>query len=202
MFVMALGLSLLSSCKDEPLSPGEMKDAAGNRYKTVVIGNQVWMAENLTALYTNTSNDRHQNPNDANFYFPDNKPETHEMYGLLYPFDGAKELLPEGWRIPTLRDIDNLLFTLGTDYENGSIAVCMALNMDVYPGTNESDMVTIDKYFSLMLDEHSTNVELDYCTLFFYARDYPDNDLFRKTIYSYNVTRDFAGSVRFVKDID
>ena len=55
VFVVMLGLFYLSSCKEKPLAPDEMKDAAGNRYKTVVIGNQV-LAENLKALYTNTPN--------------------------------------------------------------------------------------------------------------------------------------------------
>jgi uncharacterized protein (TIGR02145 family) len=200
ILIVALGLSLLPSCKDKPLPSDEMKDAAGNRYKTVTIGEQVRMAENLKALYTNAPNSRNGNYISANFFLPDNDSETHSTYGLLYPFDGAKDLLPKGWHIPTLHDIDKLLNTLGADYETGSDAVCAALNINVYPGTNESDFVTIGKYFSLMLDEPSTNVELDYRTLFFYARDYPDSELFRKTIYHYNVTRSFAGSVRFDKD--
>jgi len=47
-----ISLFFFTSCKDEPLPSDKMKDAAGNRYKTVTIGNQIWMAENLKALYT------------------------------------------------------------------------------------------------------------------------------------------------------
>ena len=205
LLVTSVILFSLSSCKDEPLESNEMKDAAGNRYKTVTIGNQVWMAENLTALYTNTSNNSYSLSNaiDAFFWYPDDNPETMSTYGLLYPFDGAKELLPNGgWRIPTLQDVDRLLQALGVSYESGGNAVVQALNISVYPGSNADEFITIDKYFSLLLDEPPTSITYDYLTFRIHARDYPDDELYRSKIYAYNVAKYFAGSVRFVRDVD
>ena len=204
-YIVTLGLFLLSSCKEKPLEPDEMKDAAGNRYKTVTIGNQVWMAENLNALYTNTPNSGSYLTTaiEAYFWYPDFDPATMPNYGLLYPFEGAKALLPKGgWRIPTLQDVDRLLQELGSNYDSGSNAVTYALNINVYPGSNVEEFITIDKYFSLLLDEPSKSIAFDYLTLRIHARDYPDDDIYRKTLYTYNVSKGFASSVRFVKDIE
>ena len=195
-------LFLLSSC-EKKLEPDEMKDAAGNRYKTVTIGQQVWMAENLKALYTNVSNSSGStNAIVADFRYVDDFPETMPSYGLLYSFYGARDLLPKGWRIPTLSDFDQLLRELGVSYESGGNAVAGMLNINVYPGSNADDMFSIDKYFSLLLDEPSTSISYDYLTLRIHARDYPDDELYQRKIYNYNAVRDFASSVRFVKDID
>jgi len=124
-------------------------------------------------------------------------------YGLLYPYSGANELLPKGgWRIPTLDDFDKLLNELGVNDENGSSAVVSLLNISYYPGSNDDEIYTIDKYFSLLLDEASLSVAYDYLTVRIYARDYPDDDIYKREIHLYNVTRHFASSVRFVKDIE
>ena len=196
---------MLSSCKSKPLAPDEMRDAAGNRYKTVTVGSQVWMAENLKALYINCVNNSSViNSIDADFRYPDNNPAKHAIYGLLYTLDGASELVPSKgkWRIPTLFDFEKLLNELGVDYENGSSAVRNALNIDIFPGSNESDIISIDKYFSLLLYEYSSDLYLDYQTVLLFARDYPVNDYYSRTIYNENISKGYACSVRFVRDIE
>ena len=203
-YTVLVGLFLFSSCKEKPLEPDEMKDAAGNRYKTVTIGNQVWMAENLNALYINKSNSSTllSDAIRADFWYPDDDPATMPDYGLLYSFGGAKELLPKGWRIPTWQDFDILLNELGKNYDNGGNTVIHALKINEYPGSNADDMVSIDKYFSLLLDEASSSYLYEYQVVWLFSRDYPDDEIFRNKIYLYNVTRDFASSVRFVKDVE
>jgi uncharacterized protein (TIGR02145 family) len=180
-----------------------MKDAAGNRYTTVTIGNQVWMAENLRALFINKPNNTYSSDViNAIFWYPDNDIRTMSTYDLLYSFNGARELLPGGgWRIPTLQDIDRLLSALGTDYNNGTSAVVRALNINEYPGSNDLEIITIDKYFSLLLDEPASNIEYEYSTIRIHSRDFIDSELYRRKLYIYNATRDFASSVRFVKDL-
>ena len=120
-------------------------------------------------------------------------------YGLLYTFDGAKALLPEGWRIPTLHDFEQLLDELGADYDGGAGAVRNLLKISAYSGTSISGS-TVDRYFSLLLDEQSTHVDYDYLTIRFFAQDLASDGYYQRNIYRYNVSRTVASSVRFVKD--
>jgi len=204
-YIIAIIALLLSSCDYTP-DPDKMRDAAGNTYKAVTIGNQIWMAENLAAWYTNTPNSSTllTNAIAADFWYPNDDPETMATYGLLYSFNAARALLPRGggWRIPTLTDFNKLLNELDVSLENGSEAVVKALNIKTYPGSNEEELTSINKYFSLMLADRSTSIELEHQTLRIHANDFSDDEIFRRVIYRYNVSKDFAGSVRFVKDVD
>jgi len=202
--VVLIGFFLFSSCKEDETTKDNMKDAAGNVYKTVIIGNQMWMAENLNALYTNKSNNSIflDDAKGADFWYPDDNPATMPSYRLLYSFAAAKALLPKGWRIPTLHDFEKLLNELRSNYDNGGSAVTHALKINNYPGSNAGDMVTIDKYFSLLLDEASTSYTYEYQVIWLFARDFPDDDIYQNSVYTCNVTRDFASSVRFVKDVE
>ena len=205
LFILSIPMFLFSSCKEDKPAPDEMKDAAGNKYKTVTIGHQVWMAENLNALYTNKSNSSYflDDAIWADFWYPDDDPATMSTYGLLYSLSAAKALLPKrGWRIPTLQDFDILLNELRSNYDVGGNAVVHALKIYDYPGSNADDMFSIDKYFSFLLDEPAQSVSFDYLTLRIHARDYPDDEIYRNKIYFYNGTRYFASSVRFVKDVE
>ena len=61
-------------------------------YKTVKIGNQVWMAENLRYKSEDAV---------APFCCSESKLEK---YGLLYFLQDFNRLAPDGWRIPSLKD--------------------------------------------------------------------------------------------------
>lgn len=80
---------------------GSMTDPRdGQTYKTVDIGSQTWMAENLKYQMDNT-------------YCYDNDAEKCLKYGRLYGWSVAKDACPAGWHLPSLDEWDDLLFMVG-----------------------------------------------------------------------------------------
>jgi uncharacterized protein (TIGR02145 family) len=65
----------------------------GKKYKTVKIGEQTWMAENLNHEMTSFF------ARDKNKCY-DNKPQNCNKYGRLYDWGTAKKACPDGWHLP------------------------------------------------------------------------------------------------------
>lgn len=104
-------LILSTGCKKEEKPPDPVTDVEGNMYKTVKIGTQVWMAENLrttkyndgTEITLTTGSGEWNNLVNAGYCWYDNdEPSFKELYGALY--NGytvvTGKLCPAGWHIP------------------------------------------------------------------------------------------------------
>jgi uncharacterized protein (TIGR02145 family) len=103
-------------------------DIDGNVYKTVKIGNQVWMAENLKVTHyrngdpiTNiTDNSQWGDLSDGAYGDYNNDPSNSDTYGRLYNFyvvDDARGLCPKGWHVPSDEEWMELEMYLGMSYE-------------------------------------------------------------------------------------
>jgi uncharacterized protein (TIGR02145 family) len=94
------------------LTYGSMTDQEGNVYKTIVIGTQEWMAENLnTSIYrngdaipTNLDNAAWQSTTSGAWAYYNNDASYACPYGKLYNWYtcvDARQLCPTGWHVPT-----------------------------------------------------------------------------------------------------
>lgn len=86
---------------------GSFTDARdGKTYKTVKIGNQVWIAENLN-----------YDAGNGTYCYDDNSSNC-AQYGRLYTLEAAKRAVPPGWHLPSKSEFDQLLKYLGGSGEN------------------------------------------------------------------------------------
>jgi uncharacterized protein (TIGR02145 family) len=108
------------------LTYGSMTDQQGNVYKTIVIGTQEWMAENLnTSIYRNgdaiptiLDNATWQNTTSGAWVYYNNDPSYACPFGKLYNWYAcvdARQLCPVGWHVPTDAE-----WTILTNYLGGS----------------------------------------------------------------------------------
>ncbi|KAA3617183.1 MAG: hypothetical protein D8M58_03670 [Calditrichaeota bacterium] len=127
---------------------GTVTDYEGNVYKTVKIGDQWWMAENLRSTRYNSNDPEHHTIGyikDSNtwstlasgaYCYPHGEPGNVETYGLLYNWHAVNDvrgLAPEGWHIPTDEEWKELEIYLG-------MTTTEADKTDTYHrGTDEGD---------------------------------------------------------------
>ncbi len=87
--------------KDQCSSLATMTDSRdGKVYKTVQIGSQLWMAENLNYTIGNSG-------------CVDNNTANCDTYGRLYDWSTATNVCPSGWHLPSNAEITTLVNYLG-----------------------------------------------------------------------------------------
>jgi uncharacterized protein (TIGR02145 family) len=134
-----LAIFALSCKKEKTEDPNTLTDSRdGQKYKTVKIGNQVWMAENLN-YYTPT----------GSWYYNKDSISYAKVYGRLYSWNtmmngqgqsntipsGVQGICPNGWHIPSDAEWRVLVNYLST---NGLNAIDLKERGNLYwkPGYN------------------------------------------------------------------
>jgi uncharacterized protein (TIGR02145 family) len=114
------------------LTYGTMTDQQGNVYKTIVIGTQEWMAENLkTSIYrngaaiaTNLPDASWQTTTSGAWAYCNNDASTNCPYGKLYNWYAcvdSRQLCPTGWHVPTDAEYITLVDFLDPLAQGGNI---------------------------------------------------------------------------------
>lgn len=164
--VTAFTLVLLSCSKgnapedpDDPGGTGKVTDIDGNVYKTVKIGNQVWMAENLNVTHYNDGGEIYNatasatnpdswmdRPGGLRCYY-DNDQNNGKIYGQVYNWAAVNsgKLAPKGWHIPTKEEWETLTEFLGGENDAGvKLKAITSWNSgSTHPGDNSSGFAAL-----------------------------------------------------------
>jgi len=128
-FVLAIAMATCA------FAQGTFTDSRdGKKYKTVEIGSQIWMAQNL---------DYHGEDGFLGLCYGDvpknkiRKPENCKKYGRLYDWEEALKACPSGWHLPSYEEWQTLVDFAGGDKVAGK--KLKAKNGWVDCGTKEID---------------------------------------------------------------
>lgn len=117
MQTMLLGVLAITFCccgnNEKSLKPQETGSCTdprdGKVYKTVKIGDQWIMAQNLA-----------YKPDQGNYWAYENDSGNVAKYGYLYDWETAKNVAPEGWHLPSKREWKTFRKSLGARMDTWS----------------------------------------------------------------------------------
>ena len=159
-------------------------------YKTVKIGNQVWMAENLA-----------YKPSSGNYWAYDNNQSNVAKYGYLYDWETAMKSCPNGWHLPSDPEWTQLENTVGTDSRK---------KLKATGGWNNHSNGTDEFGFSALPGGYRDNEGYfsQVGSIGYWwgsTQNYRDNEWYRTlskygSVYPYNFNKSFGFSVRCLRD--
>jgi uncharacterized protein (TIGR02145 family) len=102
-----------NDCKKDPKPPDPLIDIEGNTYKTIKIGDQLWMSENLRTTHFNDGADIPLTKDDDSWHnlkssgycwYNNDEASFKDPYGAIY--NGytltSGKLCPAGWHVPSI----------------------------------------------------------------------------------------------------
>lgn len=167
----------------------------GQTYRTVTIGFQTWMAENL-------------NYKTANSYCYDNNANNCIKYGRLYTWNAAKTACPSGWHLPTQAEMNTLIATVGG--ANDASSLKSTSGWDDYNGENGNgtDEFSFSALPAGVRDTSGKFRTAGWQVYFWSSTEYESDKAFCMNLYYYNGDGVMLGpyykvtgySVRCIKD--
>jgi uncharacterized protein (TIGR02145 family) len=128
---------------------GSFKDPRdGNIYKTIVVGNTIWMAENL----------RYDDAVGSSYF--DGNTDNKEIYGNLYDWKTATKVCPKNWHLPSGAEFNELI-----NYYDKTIGL-----EKIVKDTN-----TVNFQLGGMRDFEGTDSEIDESGYYWTSTEYDNN---------------------------
>ena len=133
IFVLALVSKACNKSTESTLLFGSLEDIDGNVYKTIEIGTQTWMAENLRTLRYNDGTPIPRFADTTTWVYPMEHPgfgwynedstNYNKLYGALYNYNPIKsgKLCPTSWHVSTDSDWKTLTDFLGGENVAGGV---------------------------------------------------------------------------------
>jgi uncharacterized protein (TIGR02145 family) len=133
---------------------GSVTDIDGNKYATVIIGTQTWMAENLRVTHytngdaipniTNNTNWSYITTGAQCTYYNTTSTDTITKYGRLYNFfavTDSRNIAPVGWHIPTDAEWTKLTSYVDSHFGNSlNTAKALASTKGWYSSSRTGDI--------------------------------------------------------------
>jgi uncharacterized protein (TIGR02145 family) len=210
---------LITGCKKDSIDPpAPVTDIEGNIYKTVRIGSQIWMGENLkttklndgTAIPLVTGSAAWTNLTSPGYTMYNGQDTSYKKkYGLLYNgySCSVNNICPTGWHIPNNEDFNKLKETLGDSISAGGKLKETGILKWKSPNSgasNNSGFQAVPSGFRYFDGSYAA------FSLFtaFWVQEEPDIDSKNYFSLSYNdskikygqVSKNFGFSVRCIKD--
>lgn len=129
--------------------PAMVSDIDGNQYNIVNVGPMCFLKENLkTTKYTDgttivniTDDNLWQNDTTGGWSNFDNDTSNDKVYGKLYnsyALNNSKGICPDGWRVPTIQELQDLANYAGGDYASGNLMTVTLWDAPNSDATNSS----------------------------------------------------------------
>ena len=147
----------------------------GHVYRTVQIGNQIWMAENL-------------NYKTAGSYCRGDDDSNCAQYGRLYTWSAAMESCPAGWRLPDVADWEKVLAKVGGQTSGGKALKSANGWLSLGNGTDELEFSALPA--GIRFDNGRYNANRNYAFFWTSVENNADN-AYGVDLYYYNDRIDF-----------
>ena len=167
----------------------------GHEYKTIKLGDQWWMGENMAFKTANEC------------WIYEGVDGYAETYGYLYSWEAAKDACPDGWRLPTDAEFVKLWgFLGGTEADGGKLKETGTDHWDSpnAGATNSSGFTALGSGTS---GDSENEYYLGLITYFWTSEDYDDDIGASWALYSakeeftrYGLPKSDGVSVRCIKD--
>jgi len=222
--IVLMGFVLIFSigCKKDNLKPdssafGSMLDIDGNVYKTITIGGQIWMAENLkTTKYRNGTSITNAegvtewiNDTAGAYCNYNNDANNSIIYGKLYNWNAVnngQNIAPTGWHVPSKAEWEILITYLGEQDAGSKLKENGTTHWNYFPyteGTNQTGFTALPGGCRLETGVFTNIGDNGY---WWTSTEYGELSYSRtisyksKNVINYNYFRKAGFSVRCVKD--
>lgn len=200
---------------DQPeVAYGKMTDIEGNVYKTVLIGNQVWMAEDLrvtkyndgTAITPVTDKNTWAATSTGAFCWFSNE----KAWGALYNWHAVNtgKLAPEGWHVATDDDWTELTDFLGGEETAGGKLKRKGIDIWGDPNIGATNIVGFNSIPGGLRELDGDFINFGACAYYWTSTEYDplnsmERQIFRSEarVYREHVGKRHGFSVRCVKNL-